>query len=52
MQDFIEQSLFFGPVISLALYEVGLLIKRRYKLAILNPLLITAIVLIAFLAVS
>ena len=52
MQDFIEQSLFFGPVISLALYEVGLLIKRRYKLAILNPLLITAIVLIAVLAVS
>ena len=52
MQDFIAQSLFFGPVISLALYEVGLLIKRRYKLAILNPLLITAIVLIAFLAVS
>ena len=39
-------------MISLALYEVGLLIKRRYKLAILNPLLITAIVLIAFLAVS
>lgn len=52
MQSFISHSLFFGPVISLAVYEAGLLIKRKYKFAILNPLLITAIVLIAFLAVT
>ena len=52
MKHFIESSLFFGPVISLAVYEGGLLLKRKYKLAILNPLLITAIVLIAFLAVT
>lgn len=50
MQSFISHSLFFGPVISLAVYEGGLLIKRKYKLAILNPLLITTIVLIALLA--
>lgn len=52
MQSFIEHSLFFGPVISLAVYEGGLLLKRKYKLAVLNPLLITAIVLIAFLALT
>lgn len=52
MQSFIEHSLFFGPVISLAIYEGGLLIKRKYKHAVLNPLLITTIVLIAFLAVT
>lgn len=52
MQSFIEHSLFFGPVISLAVYEGGLLLKRKYKLAVLNPLLITAIVLIAFLALN
>lgn len=50
MQSFISHSLFFGPVISLAVYEGGLLIKRKYKLAILNPLLITTIILIALLA--
>lgn len=52
MQSFISHSLFFGPVISLAVYEGGLLIKRKYKLAILNPLLITTIVLIALLALT
>lgn len=52
MQSFISNSLFFGPVISLAVYEGGLLIKRKYKLAILNPLLITTIVLIALLALT
>lgn len=52
MQNFISNSLFFGPVISLAVYEGGLLIKRKYKLAILNPLLITTIVLIALLALT
>ena len=52
MQSFIEHSLFFGPVISLVVYEGGLLLKRKYKLAVLNPLLITAIVLIAFLALT
>ena len=52
MQSFIEHSLFFGPVISLVVYEGGLLMKRKYKLAVLNPLLITAIVLIAFLALT
>ena len=40
MKEFLVDSLFFGAVISLAAYEAGLLIKRKFKLAVLNPLLI------------
>lgn len=52
MKEFISGSLFFGPAISLLAYEIGLLIKRRFKLAILNPLLIASVVVIGALAVS
>lgn len=40
MEKFFVNSVFFGAVISLAAYEVGLLVKRKFKLAILNPLLL------------
>lgn len=48
MKDILAGSAFFGAVISLAAYEAGLLLKKRFKLAILNPLLIgTACVMAA-----
>ena len=40
MQNFLIDSAFFGAVISLAAYEGGLLLKKKYRLAILycdNP---------------
>ena len=37
-------------VISVASYGLGLLLKKKFKLAILNPLLISIIITIAFLA--
>ena len=40
MFDFLENSAFFGVVISVASYGLGLLLKKKFKLAILNPLLI------------
>jgi len=43
-------SVFFGAVISLAAYEVGLLIKKKSKLAVLNPLLIGTICVMAVLS--
>ena len=36
----LTDSLFFGAVISLLAYEVGLLLKKKFKKAIFNPLLI------------
>ena len=50
MFDFLETSAFFGVVISVASYGLGLLLKKKFKLAILNPLLISIIITIAFLA--
>lgn len=46
-----ENSLFFGVFISLISYEIGLLIKRKWKLAVFNPLLISIILVIVFLKV-
>ena len=46
MKDVWGNSLFFGAVVSLLAYEVGLLLKRRFRWAILNPLLIAVICVI------
>lgn len=40
MKEFLIDSVFFGAVLSLAAYEAGALLKRRFKLALFNPLLI------------
>ena len=50
MQEFVKDSLFFGVGISLLGYEIGLLLKRKWKLAIFNPLLVSiAFVIIVLL---
>ena len=49
MSEFLSGSLFFGAGITLLFYEIGLLIKGRFKLAVLNPLLLAAIGIIALL---
>lgn len=48
MRAFLVDSVFFGAVLSLAAYEAGLWLKKKFRLAVLNPLLIgTALVMIA-----
>ncbi len=49
MREFLANSVFFGAVISLLGYELGLILKKRFKAAILNPLLIGIIAVIAVL---
>ena len=49
MKAYLADSVFFGAVISLAAYEAGLLIRRRFKLAVLNPLLIATVCVMAVL---
>ena len=51
MIDFLTNSLFFGVAVSLAAYEVGSLLKRKFKSPILNPLLISIILVIVVLVV-
>lgn len=51
MSSFLENSVFFGVFISIITYEVGVLIKKKLKLAIFNPLLISIALIIVFLLV-
>lgn len=44
MEKMVSESLFFGAVVSLLAYELGLLLKKKFRLAIFNPLLIAVIV--------
>lgn len=40
MNAFFTESVYFGVVLSLAAYEIGRLLQIRFRLAVLNPLLI------------
>lgn len=51
MNNLAQESIFFGMAISLLGYEIGLIIKRKFKLAIFNPLLIAVVIVILFLVV-
>lgn len=51
MNDFFRDSVFFGVVISLVTYEIGVLVQNKYRLAIFNPLLISIVLTILFLII-
>ena len=52
MIEFISGSLFFGMFISVLGYEIGLMMKKKWKMAILNPLLISIIMVMLFLILT
>ena len=49
MQEFFSDSVFFGVVISILAYELGVFLKKKLKWAICNPLLIAIVAVIVFL---
>ena len=49
MNNFLQNSVFFGVFISIITYEIGVLIKKKLKIAIFNPLLISMALIIIFL---
>ena len=49
MNDLVSSSATIGLVISVIGYEIGTLLKRRFKLAIFNPLLVSIVLVIAVL---
>ena len=51
MNEMFRQSLFVGVTISLIAYEIGLFLKRKLGLAILNPLLVSIVIVILALKV-
>ncbi|MDY5845044.1 MAG: LrgB family protein [Bariatricus sp.] len=48
---FLENSVFFGVILSLAAYGIGTFLKAKFKMALFNPLLISIILAIAVLVV-
>lgn len=52
MNDFFMNSAFAGVTISLLAYMLGMFLKKKTKLSILNPLLISILLTILVLAVS
>ena len=52
MKEFIGDSLFFGVILSLAAYGVGIIAKKRFKLFIFNPLLVAISLTIIVLLTS
>lgn len=51
MNEIILNSATVGVVISLAAYGVGVLLKKKFKLSIFNPLLISIVLVIAVISV-
>lgn len=51
MKEIIGDSTFFGVMISILAYEFGMLLKKKLKLAIFNPLLVSIIAVILVLVV-
>lgn len=51
MNSFLQNSVFFGVFISFVTYEIGAAIKRKWNIAIFNPLLISIALIMGFLLV-
>ncbi|MGN0351126.1 MAG: LrgB family protein [Roseburia sp.] len=52
MKEIWNESLFLGVFISVLAYEVGMWMKKKWKLAIFNPLLISMIAVMIFLVLT
>lgn len=50
MNDAVKEFLFFGAAVSIFSYELGLLIKKKLKLAVFNPLLISILLVMGILS--
>lgn len=51
MSEFLEQSVFFGVSVSLTSYGLGMLLKKRFRSVLCNPLLISVALTILVLLV-
>ncbi len=49
MKTFFCNSVFFGVLVSIAAYELGMFLKKKWKLAIFNPLLLSVLAVMGIL---
>lgn len=52
INELLQQTVFFGVLISVATYELGVLLKKKFKKDFINPLLISIMVTIGILLVG
>lgn len=52
MNEFFASSVYAGTVLTLLFFYAGMLLKKKFKSAIVNPLLIAVALIIAFLALT
>ncbi len=52
MNHFFEDSVFFGVTLSFLSYGLGVLLKKKLKLGILNPLLVSIVITVIVLVVT
>lgn len=51
MKTLLSDSVFFGAIVSLLAYELGLILKKKFKMALFNPLLIAILCVMGVLLV-
>ena len=49
MREFLTESAYFGAVLTLAAFEIGKHVKKKYRLGVLNPILIATVLIIGVL---
>lgn len=52
MKEFLGNSIFFGIILTLGTYLLGVLLKKRFKIFIFNPLLVAIAISISVLAIT
>ena len=52
MKDLLQNSVFLGVLLSIGAYAIGMLLKRKTGWSVLNPLLVSIVLIIAFLLVT
>ncbi len=52
MSEFMQNSVFWGVAISFVSYGIGMMLQRKFRMAIFNPLLISVILIMLFLTIS
>ena len=52
MNDFFQNSMFAGVALSLVSYWIGVMLKKKFKLGLFNPLLISIVISIVVLLIG
>ena len=51
MSDYFQNSVYAGVALSLIAYMIGIFLKKKFKLGIFNPLLISIVITVCVLLV-